>query len=360
LAGDNYLSIAEVEVIAATASGEGVKWLITDHLGSTRMVIDQTGSLVGTIRHDFAPFGEELSAGAGIRSASNGYSDDSVRQKFTSHERDDETGLDFMQARYYSSLQGRFTSVDPINVTVGRMLDPQQFNLYSYVRNNPLAYTDPTGMNPQETEEDKRKKREQEEAKKKNGKKTPTPNPAIVNKAVNEVTFGSDTYIPSHEMAGDLRDIYVGEYEDQFQTLEEQDTAGKFGNTIPQSTTVTDSKSETRSTTEGVELGISGKSVGGSVNTSGTRSGTRGGEVSVNSSIRQSSRAARNVALTNMRGQFIEDYVGTPIRLRNNTNPRDRGRMITLDDRTTAAILSQVTRQAREHAKNTFGFARRR
>jgi len=53
-----------------------------------------------------------------------------------------------MQARYYSNLQGRFTSVDPINVTTMRMLDPQQFNLYSYVRNNPLSYTDPTGMYP--------------------------------------------------------------------------------------------------------------------------------------------------------------------------------------------------------------------
>src|SRR5262245_62423616 len=97
--------------MAGTASGEGVKWLVQDHLGSTRMVVDQSGSLGGVRRHDFAPFGEELSAG--IRSASNGYGGDSVRQKFTGKERD-ETGLDYFGARYFSSVAGRFVSVDPI------------------------------------------------------------------------------------------------------------------------------------------------------------------------------------------------------------------------------------------------------
>src|SRR5262249_26637191 len=70
----------------------GVKWLVTDPLGSTRMMIDETGSLAGIKRHDYAPFGEELFAGAAIRSASNGYSGDSVRQKFDAYERDAETG----------------------------------------------------------------------------------------------------------------------------------------------------------------------------------------------------------------------------------------------------------------------------
>ena len=73
------------------------------------MVIDETGSLEGIKRHDFAPFGEELFAGVGIRSASNGYSGDSVRQKFGSYERDNETGLDYFGARYFASVQGRFT-----------------------------------------------------------------------------------------------------------------------------------------------------------------------------------------------------------------------------------------------------------
>lgn len=67
-------------------------------------------------------------------------------RKFTQKERDDESGLDYFLARYYSSARGRFTSVDPITVTPPRMVDPQQLNLHGYVRNNPLAYIDPTGV----------------------------------------------------------------------------------------------------------------------------------------------------------------------------------------------------------------------
>jgi len=144
LAGDNYLSLADVEVMGGTVSGEGVKWLMTDHLGSTRMVVDRSGSLGGVRRHDIAPFGEELSAGAAIRSESNGYSGDSVRQKFGSKERDNETGLDYFIARYFSSIQGRFTSPDDfLNDT--HVSEPQSWNLYVYVGNNPLRYIDPTG-----------------------------------------------------------------------------------------------------------------------------------------------------------------------------------------------------------------------
>jgi RHS repeat-associated protein len=145
LAGDNYLSLAEVEVMGGTVSGEGVKWLVQDHLGSTRMVVDRSGSLAGIRRHDFLPFGEELGAGIGIRSAALGYGADSTRQKFTGYERDDETGLDFAQARYYASVQGRFTSVDPLMASA-TVRNPQTWNRYAYVLNNPLALVDPDGM----------------------------------------------------------------------------------------------------------------------------------------------------------------------------------------------------------------------
>jgi len=63
----------------------------------------------------------------------------------TAKERDAETGLDYFIARYYSNAHGRFTSVDPINLTKKRLLDPQRINLYAYVRNNPLKFIDPKG-----------------------------------------------------------------------------------------------------------------------------------------------------------------------------------------------------------------------
>ncbi len=72
--------------------------------------------------------------------------DVNVQQKFTLKERDNETGLDYFEARYYASTQGRFTSVDPENYQA--MLDPtdpQSWNGYSYVNNNPLGRTDPDG-----------------------------------------------------------------------------------------------------------------------------------------------------------------------------------------------------------------------
>jgi RHS repeat-associated protein len=69
---------------------------------------------------------------------------DGVRQQFGSKERDSETGLDFFGARYFSSVQGRFTSPDDfLNDT--HPVDPASWNLYTYVRNNPLAYVDPDG-----------------------------------------------------------------------------------------------------------------------------------------------------------------------------------------------------------------------
>src|SRR5262249_28323872 len=109
------------------------------------MVVDRSGSLAGVRRHDFAPFGEELFAGPGIRSAGNGYSGDSVRQKFGSKERDTETGLDFFGARYFSSISGRFTSVDPI-LSSGEVVNPQTWNKYSYTLNNPLSSVDIYGL----------------------------------------------------------------------------------------------------------------------------------------------------------------------------------------------------------------------
>jgi len=68
-----------------------------------------------------------------------------VRQKFGSKERDIETGLDYFGARYFSSIQGRFTSPDVIFADQSPG-NPQSWNLFSYVLNNPLRYVDPLGM----------------------------------------------------------------------------------------------------------------------------------------------------------------------------------------------------------------------
>ena len=136
-----------VEVEAWTAATANINWLVTDHLGTPRMIVDETGNLANVKRHDYLPFGEELMSGIGTRGPSLGYgTGDGVRQQFTSKERDVETGLDwFGPSRYYSSSQGRFTSVDPLFFQKEMLIDPQRYNHYSYVRNNPLKYVDPKG-----------------------------------------------------------------------------------------------------------------------------------------------------------------------------------------------------------------------
>jgi RHS repeat-associated protein len=125
------------------AGGGGTSYLTSDHLGSTRVVTKADGSVKA--RYDYLPFGEELPASIGGRSSVVGYGGaDSMRQKFTAKERDSESGLDYFLARYYSSAQGRFTSVDPaIRSAVLEM--PQSWNRYIYVINNPLILTDPNG-----------------------------------------------------------------------------------------------------------------------------------------------------------------------------------------------------------------------
>ena len=73
-----------------------------------------------------------------------------MRQKFAGSERDGETGLDYMKARYYSPAAGRFTSVDPSRKSI-IPTDPQTWNRYSYAYNNPLAFVDQNGKWPERT-----------------------------------------------------------------------------------------------------------------------------------------------------------------------------------------------------------------
>ena len=89
------------------------------------MIFDKTSSLANVSRHDYLPFGEELFANTGSRTATQGYTAvgnlpaDKARQKFTGYEQDAETGLNFAEARYQSSAQGRFTSADSVGGSIG-------------------------------------------------------------------------------------------------------------------------------------------------------------------------------------------------------------------------------------------------
>lgn len=122
-----------------TGTGVSTRHYHLDHLGTPRVVSDDGGALAG--QHDYFPFGLELSG--------NPTEESPASLRFTGHERDalgDElTALDYMHARFYSAAWGRFLSVDPVLDMKRAMREPQGWNRYSYVMNNPVKSVDPDG-----------------------------------------------------------------------------------------------------------------------------------------------------------------------------------------------------------------------
>jgi len=103
-----------------------------DHLTGANVDTDEDGQVMQLL--DYYPYGETR-----IDEHDEDYHDD---YQFTGKERDEETGLSYYELRFYNSAIARFMSRDPWG---GDIRDPQSLNKYSYVQNNPLKYTDPTG-----------------------------------------------------------------------------------------------------------------------------------------------------------------------------------------------------------------------
>jgi RHS repeat-associated protein len=82
--------------------------------------------------HDYQPFGQEITGSFGNQP-----------MKFAAMERDLSSTKDYVHARYFGSLEGRFLGPDKLQ---GYPDDPQSWNRYAYARNNPLKYVDPTGL----------------------------------------------------------------------------------------------------------------------------------------------------------------------------------------------------------------------
>jgi RHS repeat-associated protein len=125
------------QLLASEGPEEGKYHYHLDHLGSSRLVTDDTGQHAAF--HAYLPFGQEVTPPA----------DSFTKLKYTGHEREEgmdsvrrADDLDYMHARWCSPTAGRFLSVDPV---LGRAGNPQSWNRYSYALQNPVVVVDATG-----------------------------------------------------------------------------------------------------------------------------------------------------------------------------------------------------------------------
>jgi RHS repeat-associated protein len=105
-----------------------VTYVYTDPQGTPLAEADAQGNIIAT--YDYTPYGSQA-----LGTPPNG-------PGYTGHVNDPDTGLVYMQARYYDPLTQRFLSTDPIDPTPGNHFN---FNRYAYASNNPIVNTDPDG-----------------------------------------------------------------------------------------------------------------------------------------------------------------------------------------------------------------------
>ena len=125
-----YLHGPAVDQVLAQESANGdVQWMLTDHLGTVRDVVNNGGAVVNHLKYD--SYGNVIAE-----------SNPSVktRYKYTGREFDSETEMQYNRARYYDAAIGRFLSEDPIGFA------GKDVNLYRYVSNSPQSARDPSGM----------------------------------------------------------------------------------------------------------------------------------------------------------------------------------------------------------------------
>jgi RHS repeat-associated protein len=114
------------------SSNNGLFSVYSDHLGSSSVLVTSSNGVVSGSTARYYPFG------AYRTTPSQTITD----RQFTGHQHNDDLGLIYMNARFYVPGIGRFASADTI---VPDPVNPQQFNRYTYVLNNPVRFTDPTG-----------------------------------------------------------------------------------------------------------------------------------------------------------------------------------------------------------------------
>ncbi|SEM54378.1 RHS repeat-associated core domain-containing protein [Luteibacter sp. UNCMF331Sha3.1] len=120
--------IVVLGALAAPAQSETVVYYYVDHQGTPLVTADSSGEVISMA--DYRPYGARI---LGTQEDGPGY---------TGHVHDSESGLVYMQSRYYDPIVARFFGPDPNEVRAG---NPLQFSRYAYAAGNPVTNVDPNG-----------------------------------------------------------------------------------------------------------------------------------------------------------------------------------------------------------------------
>ncbi len=129
-----YLGGSQLSTITPNGQNEYIEFNHPDRLG-TKVVTNQAAGTSSEQAH--LPFGRKLDAESTLTTNN---------KRFTSYDRSEKTSLDYAVNRTYDSKLGRFTQVDPIGMQAASLAAPQTLNMYSYCINDPVNYTDPSGL----------------------------------------------------------------------------------------------------------------------------------------------------------------------------------------------------------------------
>jgi RHS repeat-associated protein len=128
-----WLMLLALSLVSTLAQAGTRHYYYTPPLGTPLAKTDASGNIIAS--YEYTPYGVPVTS-MGVVPDGVGY---------TGHVNDPETGLVYMQARYYDPAMGRFLSVDPVGPSPGELF---HFNRYDYTNNNPINHTDPDGRCP--------------------------------------------------------------------------------------------------------------------------------------------------------------------------------------------------------------------
>jgi RHS repeat-associated protein len=251
--------------VALLATDGQFYWNHADHLGTGRKMTNTTGAVV--YRGEFDPHGNAL-----LETGSAAL----LNRKFVGYERDSETGLDYAINRYHASTQGRFTSPDPYNIFFEKekgqderereqilrnyISQPQIWNKYVYVLNNPLKYVDPDGRRELTADDWRRLNRLYDEYKKADAAGDTDLRDAV-GKAINEIAVAIDAVPQGTADPANLKAVF-------FAIDKLGDTSYGLAGTVSNGVTVTVSSGDWKcnifcanSYAQGAGVGFGGKGV---------------------------------------------------------------------------------------------------